>query len=167
LALPVALFATEAHAGELVVGAFAHDVATPITDSGQENGVDVHLGWRGGRIGFLSFVGTATPHVYVMVNSAGDTNYASAGVGWKIGGNIYLRPGIGVAVHDGKGWAKTGLDRIWYGSRVLFAPEIGAGIQLSERVSIEASWIHFSHTGLLDDQNPGSDNFGVRLNYRY
>jgi lipid A 3-O-deacylase len=167
LALPIGLAAAPASAGEVIVGAYAHDVATPITASGQENGLDLQLGWRGGRIGFLSFVGTATPHVYAMVNSAGDTNYASAGVSWKIGGKVYLRPGIGIAVHDGKGWANTPLDRIWFGSRLLFAPEIGAGLELSDRVSLEASWVHFSHGKFVDEQNPGSDNFGLRLNYRY
>jgi hypothetical protein len=167
LALPICLAAAPAAAGEVFIGAYAHDVATPLTKSGQENGVDVQLGWRGGRIGFLSFVGTATPHVFVMVNSSGDTNYAAAGVSWKIGEKFYLRPGIGLAVHDGDAWADCPPDRIWFGSRVLFAPELGAGVRLSDRVTIEASWVHLSHATLFGHQNPGTDNFGLRLNYRY
>ena len=53
-----------------------------------------------------------------------------------------------------------------FGSRILFEPELGLGVQLSERVSVEASWIHVSNAGLLSRQNPGMDNIGLRLNYR-
>jgi len=38
------------------------------------------------------------------------------------------------------------------------------GAQVSDRVSIEASWVHLSHAALLGRQNPGIDNIGARLN---
>ena len=53
-----------------------------------------------------------------------------------------------------------------FGSRVLFAPELGVGYQASERVAIEASWVHISNAQLLSRQNPGMDSVGIRLSYR-
>jgi lipid A 3-O-deacylase len=52
------------------------------------------------------------------------------------------------------------------GSRVLFAPEIGVGANISDKLSIEASWVHISHAQLFNGaQNPGIDMMGVRLNW--
>ena len=157
----------EAAAGELFGGAFVHDIDTPFSLSGQERGLDLHLGWRGGRIEALRFAGRPRPHAYASVNSAGDTSFASAGLSWKMGGRFYLRPGIGIAVHNGPGRGDADPERIRFGSRILFAPEVAAGLQLSERLSAEASWVHFSHATLLGSHNPGTDSLGIRLNYRY
>jgi hypothetical protein len=115
----------------------------------------------------LSFIGTATPHAFVSVNSAGDTHFAAAGVNWKFGKKVYLRPGIGLAVQTGPSRMVPGDGRIDFGSRVLFEPEIGAGVQVGERLSVEASWVHLSHAKIFGPQNPGLDTIGVRLNYRF
>jgi hypothetical protein len=158
--------AAPAAAQEIFGGVYAHDVKTGLTKSGIEDGVDFELGWRGGRIEALSFVGIASPHAFVSVNSAGDTHFAAAGVNWKIGDTFYVRPGIGLAVHTGPGSVVPGDNRIDFGSRVLFAPEIGAGVRVSERLSVEASWVHLSHAKIFGPQNPGLDTIGLRLNYR-
>ncbi|HEX8574482.1 MAG TPA: acyloxyacyl hydrolase [Allosphingosinicella sp.] len=163
----VAIASSPAEAGEVFGGLFAHDVDTGLTKSGFEEGVDVELGWRGGRIGALSAVGAPRPHAFVSVNSAGDTHFASAGISWKIGGKVYVRPGIGLAVHSGPGDVVPGDGRIDFGSRILFAPELGVGARLGERVSVEASWVHLSHAQLFGPQNPGLDTIGLRLNYRF
>ena len=55
-------------------------------------------------------------------------------------------------------------DKIAFGSRVLFEPEIGIGTQVNGRLSVEASWVHMSHAQLFGRENPGIDNLGVRLN---
>ena len=53
------------------------------------------------------------------------------------------------------------------GSRVLFSPELAVGARLSQRLSAEASWVHISGARLFNnEQNPGIDMMGVRLNYR-
>ena len=167
-AATVTLFVSQpATAGEFFGGTFVHDVKTPFDNSGQEHGVDVHFGWRGNRIEALGFIGKPSPHLYAAVNSAGDTSLAAMGLDWKIGHTIYARPGIGLAVHDGPGRSSARADRIWFGSRVLFAPEVALGVEISRRMSIEAAWVHFSHAQLFGKQNPGTDSFGVRLNYRY
>ncbi len=159
--------AAPSSAQELFGGVYVHDVDTGLTKSGIEEGVDLELGWRGGRIGSLSGLGGPRPHAFVSLNSAGNTHFAAAGLSWKIGGQVYLRPGIGLAVHTGPGRVVPGDDRIDFGFRILFAPELGLGARLTERVSVEASWVHLSHAQLFGPQNPGLDTIGVRLNYRF
>ena len=56
------------------------------------------------------------------------------------------------------------IGKIDFGSRVLFEPELGIGAQLSDRLSVEASWVHMSHGQLAGKENPGIDNLGARLN---
>jgi hypothetical protein len=167
LAAATTCMAVPAAAQEVFGGVYAHDVKTGLTRSGIEDGVDFELGVRGKRIGFLSFIGTATPHAFVLVNSAGDTHFAAAGINWKIGKEVYIRPGIGLAIHNGPGHMVPGDGRIDFGSRILFEPEIGAGVQVNDRLSAEASWVHLSHGQLFGPQNPGMDTIGVRLNYRF
>ncbi|MDP8912346.1 MAG: acyloxyacyl hydrolase [Pseudomonadota bacterium] len=154
-------------AAELFGGVHIHDVDTALTKGGFERGVDFQIGWRGERIGALRAIGAPAPHAFVSVNSAGDTNFAAAGVSWKIGGTLYFRPGVGIAIHDRPSRVVAGNRRIDFGSRILFAPELGIGYRLSDRVSLEASWIHLSHAQLFGRQNPGLDNFGIRMNYRF
>ena len=167
-ALGATLAAAPVSAQEVFGGVYVHDVETPLNLSGNvERGTDLQLGWRGARMGFLSAIGSPSPYVLATVNTAGDTNYAAAGISWKIGGKVYVRPGIGLAVHTGPGRVVPGDRRIDFGSRVLFEPEIGLGVAVNERVSVEASWVHMSHATLFDGQNPGIDNIGVRLNYRF
>lgn len=158
-----ALAAAPARAGELFGGLFVHDIESPLTKSGIEGGVDVQLGWRGGRIGRTPL----QPYAFAALNSAGETHYAAAGISAKFGRRVYVRPGIGIAVHTGSSGDFQRSDRIAFGSRLLFEPELGLGVEVSERVSVEASWVHMSHAQLLSDQNPGIDNVGLRLNVAF
>jgi hypothetical protein len=156
-----------AAAAELFGGVYAHDVDTVFTKGGFEGGADAHIGWRGERLRALQSIGAPAPHIFASINSEGDTNYAAAGLNWKIGGRTFVRPGVGVAVHDRQSRLVRGGRRLDLGSRLLFELEMGLGYELSERVSIEASWVHLSHARLFSAQNPGIDNFGLRLNYRF
>ena len=166
-AIAAALLPAPAHADEVFGGIFVHDVKTGLTRSGFERGADFQLGWRGDRIQPLRVIGAPSPHAFVSLNSAGDTHFAAAGISWKIGRTVYARPGIGLAVHTGPGRVVPGDQRIDFGSRILFAPELGLGVQVNEQVSVEASIVHLSHGQLFGGQNPGLDDLGVRLNYRF
>ncbi len=163
IAMSAAAAPLPAHASELFGGLYVHDVDTPLTYSGIEGGMDVMVGWRGGRIAATPL----QPYVLGALNTAGETNYAAAGLSAKFGDRIFIRPGLGLAVHTGsaKNFQDLSNDKIDFGSRVLFAPELGVGARLSSRASIEASWLHMSHGTLFGRQNPGIDNFGVRLNF--
>ncbi|HEX4738989.1 MAG TPA: acyloxyacyl hydrolase [Allosphingosinicella sp.] len=158
----IALLATPARADELFGGVYAHDLHI-VAVGGTEHGTDFELGWRGGSI--LPILGGPHPHVFVSANSAGGTHFAAAGIDWRIGSPFYVRPGIGIAVHTGPG--RPGADRIWFGSRVLFEPEIGIGVRLPAGASVEASWVHLSHANIAGRQNPGLDTVGLRFNYRF
>lgn len=151
-----------AHAAELFGGLYVHDVKTPLDKSGFEGGADVMLGWRGGQIGATPL----QPYAFAAVNTAGETNYGAIGISAKFGHKLYVRPGLGIAVHTGSAQNFQRTDRIAFGSRILFEPELGIGAPLNDRLSIEASWVHMSHGQLFGRQNPGIDNFGMRLNFK-
>ncbi len=155
--------ASPASAGEIFGGLYAHDVDTPLTIGDHpEDGVDVQLGWRGGRIGRTPL----QPYVLGALNSSGDTSFAAIGLSAKFGRSIYIRPGLGLAIHNGSdgNFDDPFNDDIEFGSRVLFEPELGIGVQIAPRITAEASWVHLSHAQLFGKQNPGMDTIGVRLN---
>ena len=156
---------TAARAGEIFGGVHVHDVKTPLDKSGIESGVDLSLGYRGGAIAHL-WHASLQLYAFGAVNTAGNTDYAAAGISAKfpLGHQFYFRPGIGVAVHNGSAGKFFRTDKIAFGSRVLFEPEIGIGTALSKRLSIEANWVHMSHAQLAGKENPGIDNLGMRLN---
>jgi hypothetical protein len=154
--------AAPAHANELFGGLYVHDVDTPLSIAGIEEGLDVQVGWRGGRLGPTPL----QPYIFGALNTSGETSYAAVGLSAKFGERIYIRPGLGLALHSGSTGDFQRKDRIAFGSRVLFQPELGIGTQINERVSVEGSWVHMSHGTLFSSQNPGIDNFGLRLNIK-
>jgi lipid A 3-O-deacylase len=165
-AAALALIAAPAPAQEVFGGVYAHDVNW-VTRSGIEKGVDFELGVRGGRLHALDLIGAPRPQAFVSVNSAGQTHFAAAGLSWQIGGRVYARPGIGIAIHTGPSDFDPANRRIYFGSRILFEPELGIGVRLTRRASVEASWVHLSHAQIFSGQNPGLDTVGVRFNYAF
>jgi len=162
----VAAMPGTASAAEIFGGLYVHGVDTPLTLGGDpEDGLDVQLGWRGNRIGRTVF----QPYAFGAINTAGETNYAAVGLSAKFGSSVYIRPGLGLAVHSGSDadFDDPTNDRIEFGSRILFAPEVAVGMQLSNRLSTELSWVHLSHAQLFGKQNPGLDAIGVRVNLAF
>lgn len=163
--LPLAMlaFAVPAQAGELFGGIHKHAVDTPLSLSGgDEDGVDLSLGYRFAGLGRTGL----QPYAFAALNTAGDTSYAAAGLSYKYGRTLYVRPGLGIAVHNGSARKFTTGKDIDFGSRVLFEPELGVGYQANERLSVEASWVHMSHATIFSGQNPGIDNIGLRVNLK-
>jgi hypothetical protein len=154
-----ASIAAPAAAGELFGGLYAHDVKLPTDESGIENGVDFQIGYRGGAFAHTPL----HPYIFGALNSAGQTSYAAVGVSAKFGHRIFVRPGLGIAIHNGSAGHFFRTDKIAFGSRILFEPEIGVGTEINDRLSIEASWVHMSHAQLFAHENPGIDNLGVRV----
>lgn len=167
-ALVPALAASPGAAQEVFAGAYVHAVDTPFTLRTEEDGADFQAGYRFAPQDSLDFLGSPAPYLIASVNTRGDTSFAGGGLGWKLGdGAVYVRPALGLVVHDGPSERYSPRDgkRTDLGSRILLAPEIAIGTRLSERLSIEASWVHISHARLFNwGQNPGIDMMGVRLN---
>ena len=158
--------ASPALAGEVFGGLFIHDVDTPLTKSGIESGVDLQLGYRWDPL--MNGKGPQ-PYLFASVNSAGETHYAAAGLSFKFGDKVFVRPGLGIVAHTGStaNFSHPDHDHVDFGSRILFAPELGLGVRLGERATIEASWVHLSHAQLFGGQNPGMDNIGARLSWKF
>ncbi len=158
-------FPSGAQANELFGGIHAHDVKTPLDASGIESGIDFSFGYRGSAIGHL-WGAQLQPYIFAALNSSGGTNYAASGVAvrWSVGRGFYVRPAFGIAVHTGSAGKFYRTDRVAFGSRLLFEPEIAVGSQLSSRISVEASWVHLSHAQIFGKENPGIDNVGMRIN---
>lgn len=160
----LAATATPAAASEVFGGVYVHDVKTPLDLSGVEPGADLMAGWRGDRILHTPL----QPYVFGAVNTAGATNHAAVGLSAKFGRKLYIRPGLGLAVHTGsaRNFEDLSNNKIEFGSRVLFEPELGIGTQLNDRLSVEASLVHMSHAQIFGRENPGIDNLGLRLNLK-
>ena len=164
LAIAIAA-AAPAQAGEVFGGLYVHGVDTPLSLGGSpEDGLDVQLGYRGNGVTGLKL----EPYIFGALNTKGDTSYAAIGLSRKFGDRVYVRPGIGLAIHTGssRNFDNPFNDKIEFGSRILFEPELGIGVRASERMTIEASWVHMSHATLFGRQNPGIDNIGARLNFK-
>lgn len=168
LAAALALCAP-AGATEIFAGAFAHDVDLGLTACCSEDGADFQIGARTGPLG--RFLG-GDLHAYALgsVNAGTGVAFGAAGllIRYELTPTLYLQPGLGAAIHDGPGAAYQATnDRLHFGSRVLFQPEISLGWRINERLAAELSWVHLSHAQLGGDQNPGMDDVGLRLVWRW
>ena len=56
-------------------------------------------------------------------------------------------------------------DKIAFGSRVLFEPEIGIGAQINRPAERRGELGAHEPRQLFSQENPGIDNLGVRLNF--
>lgn len=163
----LALAAAPAAAADLFAGLLKHAVDTPFTKETGEGGADVQLGIRLAPLVRVGPVGGPAPYLLGSVNTRGDTSFAAAGLAWRFGGPLYVRPGLGIAVHTGPSYrVGPGNIRTDLGSRVLFEPELGVGAEVLPRVTLEANWTHLSHAQLFSRQNPGLDMIGLRVNLR-
>ena len=182
----------QARAAEAFVGVFAHDVtfigkAIGVGAAGREGGADLQLGYRTAPIQGLSFIWKPQVHAFVSVNTENTSNFAAVGFDWRIGlgRRLYFRPAIGLAYTDGK----TGLPpanapglspaelarrtelyytRIDFGSKVLFEPGLALGVDLSDRVAVEATYTHLSNGQIFHQgKNQGLDDAGVRLVWKF
>lgn len=161
--LCAAMLPGSAYAQEIYVGASFHGVDTPFSLETYERGEDIQAGIRSAPIKALSAIGSPQAYLHAQVSLDNQTDMAAVGLSWKIGKTFYVRPGIGLAIHDGDIPKSVGGRRVDLGSRILFEPEISAGVNLSDRTAVELSWVHISNATLLSGQNPGLEFIGARL----
>lgn len=178
---------TPAAAGELMLGAYQHDIDDRFSFGHMEHGKQIVVGYRTAALDELSLIWKPRAHLIAGVNTAGGTDYVAAGLSWRFnfgGDRFYFSPGIGAAIHnhsvdlpspDAPGISDAERQRRLYnwehkldlGSRVLFEPEWSLGWRATDRLSLELSWIHLSHAQLAGRQNPGLGDFGLRAVYRF
>lgn len=166
LSAAAAISAGAAAAGEAFVGVYAHDVEA-IALGGSERGAQVAVGYRTEPIEPLRAVGRPSLYGFGAANTSGGVSYSAAGLSWRLGKKLFLRPGVGLAVHTGKVAKFQQGQELNLGSRVLAELELGLGWQFGERLAVEASIVHLSHAQSRGRQNPGLDDIGVRLTYGF
>lgn len=162
-AIAACLFASPSAASAEAVwaGVYQHDVV--FAQEKFETGQDIKAGWIGDRIDGLEAIGRPAPHVLMSKSLNGGTDYIAAGLNWRFGSTIYVRPGIGLAVNNGPRRAYRNGHRVDLGSPITFEPELAIGWRMSDRLALEASWVHLSHATLFSRQNRGMDSMGLRL----
>ena len=181
-----------AQAGEVFGGLFAHDVTfigetIGVGAAGVEDGVDLHLGYRTEKIEALRLIGRPAVYGFVAINSENTSNYGGVGLGWTVplGSRLYVQPGVGLVYTDGEDelpdFSEPGItpaeaqrraalraERIEFGSKVLFEPELAIGYRFTSRFAAELAYVHISNGRIIggSEQNDGMDTVGVRLLYR-
>ena len=170
VAAAVVLAGAGARAQEVFVGAYAHDVRLGITACCFEHGADIELGARTAPLGGLRRLGDFRFYGLGSVNSSSGVDFAAVGVALRLhlGRHFYFSPGIGAAIQNGDAdQFQRRPDHLDLGSRVLFEPELAVGYVWSRRWASELSYVHLSHAQLAGPQNPGLDDLGLRLVYRF
>ena len=161
--LLAAALAAPAQAGELFGGLYVHDVKT--ADSTRAGSKAAPTSARLSRRRASAHT-PLQPYVFGALNTAGDTSYAAVGLSAKFGKRIYIRPGLGIAIHNGSAEqiSDPPTTRSPSAAACCSSPSSAIGAQVNGRLSVEASWVHMSHAQLFGRENPGIDNLGVRLN---
>lgn len=182
LVAALVLVGGQAKAGEVWVGAYSHDFT-----GDQEGGYDIQVGARTSRLDALKWLGRPAVDVQLAFNNETSTDYAAVGLDWKLRlfGKFYARPGFGLAYTTGKAvlppanapnLSPEELERrlhlkavrIDFGSHVLFKPEMAVGYEFSDRLALEASYVHLSNGQIFHQgKNQGLDDAGARLVWRF
>jgi len=155
----------EANGFELRAGGFAHSIG------GREVGsADVNVELLGPRlinvpVEYSYFI--PRPQIGVMVNTAGRTSYAYAGVVWtlNITRQFFLEPIFGGSYNNGQIIAP---DNTWnsLGCHAMFHTGLSAGYRIDDHWSLIGTWEHISNAGTCI-RNVGQNDYGVKIGYRF
>lgn len=161
---------------EVRTGVLYHDVLHPGSDV--EEGVDIEAEvvfseWEG-----LKFLGRPKINLVVAGNTAGDTNWAAAGLVWDKDFNDrwFGELQFGYGVHDGELAPPKGVsapdfkeDHLLLGSRDLFRWAAVLGYRVNDDWTVGVEWVHMSHGEILAGEakyNQGIDAAGIRIGRR-
>lgn len=176
-----------AHADEVYVGAFAHDVSIGTSENSRERGQDIDIGYRSGAVQALKPLGRPRLYADFAGNDAGRTSSGALGFLWRddwFRERLYGQVGFGLALHDNyvkyrdpyapaltsaETERRLAITRDFkaLGSRFLFQPSLGLGWRLGPRLALEADWVHVSNAHILGRTNPGLDDVGGRVVWRF
>jgi hypothetical protein len=187
LAVTLALAAGAARADEIFLGGFTHDVTLHVSENGREQGQDIDVGYRTEKLDLLKAIGRPQFYGELFANDARRTSFAALGLTWRqdwLHDRLYGQFGFGGAYEDQRptyldpyapGLTLAQRDERYVteqsfkalGSRILFHPSFALGWRLTPHLAAEATWAHFSNAGLLGRVNPGLDDVGARLVWRF
>jgi len=151
---------------EVKLGVLAHDEPIFGRDN-REGGTDIN-----GEILFqsLDLLGPRwqlRPHIGLQVNLSDDTSQAYVGLSAAryLSERVWGTASVGGAIHNGE---TTDLDedRKPFGSRVLFRLAAELGVDVTQNVSVSVYFDHESNAS-LGTFNPGIDNLGMRVGWRF
>lgn len=152
----------------LAIGVLAHDQG-PFSDH-NENGVDLNL-----EVQFapLDLPGSPRAHLGVSANFGGETSAAYAGLGFRVleTGPWFADGLLGAGVHNGplhKDPVRCTLySDCGFGVRVLPRFGLEIGYRISPVASLSLLLDHMSHKWIVDGENEGLDNIGLRYQHAY
>lgn len=154
-------------APELRLGLVAHDVG------GAEAGFASFAGDVLFALPWREKAGAAAPflprlHLGAIVNGAGRTSLAHAGLTWQveIGGGVFAEAGAGLATHDGPTGLASRPGHAAMGCRLLFRESLGLGYRLGGGWSVIAAVEHVSNGGFCT-RNRGLTHLGMRVGYQF
>lgn len=135
---------------------------------GNIDSVQFDILFRSPDVDAFRWIGSPRPSVGTVVNLRGRESVLHAGLDWHvpIGDTpVYLEAGIGLGIHNGAlSGAAPPLRNV--GCRTLFHWHYGAGVDLSEHVTLTAEWQHLSSVNLCQP-NEGINNFGVTVGWKF
>lgn len=150
-------------APRLAVGVTGHDQG-PFSDH-NEHGIDLNLELQSAP---LDWPGSPRAHVGATLNFNGYTNTAYAGLNFPFlaASRWFLEGMIGVAVHDGPlhkdpASCETRSD-CGFGTRFLPRVGIEIGYRIDARSAVSLFFDHMSHKWVIEGENEGLDQTGLR-----
>ncbi len=149
---------------EVKIGVLAHDVPIVAADN-IEGGVDLNAEILFARLSPKSW--NFRPHLGVQVNTSDDTSqiYAGFTTTHYLTDNIWGAFSGGGTLHNGE-TTELGQDRKAFGTEVLFRLALEVGVDVTDHASVSLYYDHESNA-FLSDNNPGIDNVGVRLGWKF
>jgi len=101
------------------------------------------------------------------VNTSDDTSqiYAGFTTTHYLTDNIWGAFSGGGTLHNGE-TTELGQDRKAFGTEVLFRLALEVGVDVTDHASVSLYYDHESNA-FLSDNNPGIDNVGVRLGWKF
>lgn len=187
LAAPIAAagIGDEAQAGlfdEARLGVAVHNVDLNGGDPTVEDGADISVEALFTSPKPLRVIFSPRPYVLGSFNTAGDTDFWSAGLNWRqdfLRDQLFVDASFGLARHNGvidlppegdPDRERIEADNILFGSRYLFRGALGLGVKLSSAWRAQVFYEHLSNGEILNgssDRNQGLDNFGVKIGYSF
>ena len=165
LALPFSALAQSSWLYEVRGGVLAHDV--PIVAAGHyENGVSLNA-----ELAFAPSLSLLGGNIRPVLGGTFTTNqgtswaYLDARWEWQVD-RLFFGIGVGPSIHTGDELYYSSPGQKGLGSRVLFHVPLEVGFQITPTTRIELYYEHASNA-FLAYPNPGMDNIGGRLAYRF